>query len=427
MSAKRKSYTSTFKLMVCERAEAIGNRGAARENDIDERCVRRWRKEKDVLEKMPRQKRARRGGKVSWPVLEANLEKWIKDQREKNLPVSTVRIRMQAKMIAEQMGITNFKGGPHWCYRFMRRKKLSVRVRTTVGQALPADWQEKKQSFLQYVHKIIVEEKFSKESIINMDEVPLTFDCPPNRTVSLKGEKTVSLVTTGNEKTSFTCVLACAANGDKLKPLLIFKRKTLPKGNFPTDVVIRANEKGWMSQEIFLDWLDEVWRKRKGAFFKPRGLLIFDSMRAHLTDPVKHACKKASANIAVIPGGLTKILQPLDITINCAFKCEMRKCWEEWMRNGTHSFTKSGHMRKATYEEVAEWVSNSWKKVKSTIIVSGFTEANIVTSDSEVFPESQPLDSDDEDSDVDDPIISDDEILKLFNSESELSDFDGFN
>lgn len=74
MSVKHKNYTSNFKLMVRERAEAISNRGAVRENDIDERCFRRWRKEKDVLEKMPRQKRARRGRKVSWPALEV-LEK----------------------------------------------------------------------------------------------------------------------------------------------------------------------------------------------------------------------------------------------------------------------------------------------------------------------------------------------------------------
>lgn len=45
---------------------------------------------------------------------------------------------------------------------------------------------------------------------MNMDEVPLMFDVPPSRTVDTTGQ------TTGNEKTSFTCVLACAANGNKL-------------------------------------------------------------------------------------------------------------------------------------------------------------------------------------------------------------------
>lgn len=86
-------------------------------------------------------------------------------------------------------------------------------------------------------------------------------------------------------------------------------------------------------------------------------------MHAHLTYSVKYVCKKASAAIAIIPGGLNKILQSLDIIINCVFKCVMCKCWEEWMCSGTHSFTKSCNMRKATYDEVAEWVSDFWKKV----------------------------------------------------------------
>lgn len=84
--------------------------------------------------------------------------------------------------------------------------------------------------------------------------------------------------------------------------------------------------------------------KRKVLLNHP--LLIFDFMQTHLTDTEKSACKKTLATIAAIPGGLTKILQPLDITINYAFKCEIHKHWKEWICSGTHSFTKSGYMRK---------------------------------------------------------------------------------
>lgn len=417
---KRKSYTSNFKISVCERAEKIGNRATAREFGIDERNVRRWRSEKESLEKMPKLKRARRRGTVCYPFLEASLENWIKEQRDKGLPVSTVRIRLQAKLIAQQLGLENFKGGSNWCYRFMKRKKLSVRVRTTIGQALPTDYEEKQASFRDYIHTVIKEQKFPDSHVINMDEVPLTFDCPPNRTVDSKGVKTITVATTGNERTAFTCVLACAANGDKLKPLLIFKRKTVPKGNYPPDVLICANQKGWMCEKIMLHWLNEVWRKRKGAFFQPRGILIVDSMRAHLMESVKSECKKVSAILAVIPGGLTKILQPLDLAVNKAFKNEMRKHWEKWMREGMHSYTKSGRMKKATYEKVAEWVSKSWRSVKVSTIISGFAKANIISPDCDNTSES----SESDESDFTE--VSDDELLKLFHSDSDISDFDGF-
>ncbi|GFV73540.1 pogo transposable element with KRAB domain [Trichonephila clavipes] len=153
-----------------------------------------------------------------------------------------------------------------------------------------------------------------------MDEVPLSFDIPPTRTVDVQGASSIPINTTGNERTSFTVVLCCAANGLKLPPMLIFKRKTPPKENFPKCVEIHANENGWMNEQIMLSWLQTIWRKRKNSFFRPKAFLIMDSMKSHVSENVKNALKFASAKIALIPGGLTKKLQPLDVGINRPFK-----------------------------------------------------------------------------------------------------------
>ena len=59
----------------------------------------------------------------------------------------------------------------------------------------------------------------------NIDEIPLTFDVPSNKTVYVKGAKTIMIKTSGNEKTRYTVVLACCADGTKLPTLLIFKKK----------------------------------------------------------------------------------------------------------------------------------------------------------------------------------------------------------
>lgn len=427
MAPKRhRSYTSSFKLNVVSRAEQIGNRAAGREFEIDERCVRRWRAEKKELEKMPQQKRARRSGTVRWPALEQDLLLWIKEQRKKGLSISTTKIRLQAKLMARTKNIDDFKGGPNWCYRFMKRNKISVRTRTTVGQELPSDWQKKKDDFLKYVMDIIAEKKLQLPQIINMDETPLTFDCPSNRTVDEIGTKTISILTTGHEKMSFTCVLACSANGDKLKPLLIFKRKTLPKGKFPSDVVVCANESGWMCEDMMFQWIEKVWQHRKGSFFDRKGLLILDSLRCHLLPSVKNRLKKLSTEFAAIPGGLTRILQPLDLTVNKCFKAEIRKQWEHWMSEGLHSFTKSGKLRRASYEDVAQWVDAAWKAVKKSTIIAGFREAEILTSENVLSTavEDNYDDEDENDTDLDSSINED--ILNLFNSDNDESDFDGF-
>ena len=41
--------------------------------------------------------------------------------------------------------------------------------------------------------------------------------------------------------------------------------------------------------------------------------------------------KSARAHLSVMPGGLTKIPQPLDTGVNKSFKNKMRNLWEEFM------------------------------------------------------------------------------------------------
>ncbi|GFX56413.1 pogo transposable element with KRAB [Trichonephila clavipes] len=77
-------------------------------------------------------KRSNQHGKVKWPALEENLLRWILDQRNAGRSISTVKIRLRAKSMAEEMQIKDFKGGINWVYRFMRRKNLRVRSRTTM-------------------------------------------------------------------------------------------------------------------------------------------------------------------------------------------------------------------------------------------------------------------------------------------------------
>ena len=53
--------------------------------------------------------------------------------------------------------------------------------------------------------------------------------------------------------------------------------------------------------------------------------MVFDSFRGHLTDMVKETFRKNEIDIAVIPGGLTSKLQPLDVMINHSFKAKVSK------------------------------------------------------------------------------------------------------
>src|SRR5438128_2952210 len=108
-----------------------------------------------------------------------------------------------------------------------------------------------------------------------MDETPLTFDLPNNNTIDNIGAQTVSICTTGHERSSFTVVLSCMADGSKLPPLVIFKLKNIPRGTFPQDVLVRANPTGWMNEFEMLYWINHIWTKC-AMISNPRSLLIMD-------------------------------------------------------------------------------------------------------------------------------------------------------
>lgn len=99
-----------------------------------------------------------------------------------------------------------------------------------------------------------------------------------NRTVNIKGSKIITIRITGNEKTYFTVVLACLANGTKLKPMMIFKRKTMMK--IPRGVLVHVQEKGQMDRFGTDLWLQQIWDKRLGNF-NSRSLLVWNVFRNH--------------------------------------------------------------------------------------------------------------------------------------------------
>lgn len=140
-------------------------------------------------------------------------------------------------------------------------------------------------------------------------------------------------------------------------------------------IIVKVNEKGWMNEKLMAEWADKIWLRRKNPASTEESLLIIDSARCHLTEDAKKAVQ-ATAKMAVIPGGLTKKLQPLDISVNKSFKSNLRKNWEQWMLDkNKHTYTKAGRMRHATYLDVCEWVLDSWESVTPACIQNGFRRA----------------------------------------------------
>jgi hypothetical protein len=142
--------------------------------------------------------------------------------------------------------------------------------------------------------------------------------------VHKKGDKNVTVRTGGNEKQQCMVILCITADGRKLPPYIILKTKTLPKVNVK-GVIIQAQESGWMDQALVLDWINCVWQKHPGALLNLHSMLLLDSFCGHTTQEVKKILKSRNTYQVIIPGGLTLMLQPLDVCIKQPFKAALKE------------------------------------------------------------------------------------------------------
>ncbi|CAG8620819.1 7958_t:CDS:1, partial [Paraglomus occultum] len=383
----RKSYPVSLKLDAINYAKKTSNHAAARLFSVDHTQISRWRtKEEDLKKTRQTNRRAGSGALPSYPLAEELLRKWILNQREGGIAVTPYDVKLQMKrLLANDFNqlypdaANSFKASDPWLRRFMNRNNLSLRRHTKVSQKLPKDLHEKLCSFHKYIHLLQNNNNFELNCIANMDETPIFFDMIGTLTVDCRGAQSIPIRTTGNEKNRLTCVLGILADGTKLQPMVIFKGKRIPKGCYPPGLVVRMQKNGWMDEILMRDWLDTIliWLQRAEDASQKRSLLVLDSFVGHITQSVKEKCRETNTVLGVIPGGLTSIVQPLDVSINKPFKDRLREKWRTWMATGEHSYTKAGNIKKPANDLMCRWIMEAWNKIPAEMIVTSFKKCGI--------------------------------------------------
>ena len=184
-----------------------------------------------------------RGARPKYQQLETELMEWFRESRRQLKTVSRYMIQAKARSLAKKPAyqsvypdIKEAKFSQKWVDGFMSRHNLVNRQKTTVAQRLPDDYMEQQNQFLSYVLFRRKEHEYPLSLIANMDETPMAFNLTSNTMVEHRGTKSVSILSTGHERSNFTVVLACMANGEKLPPVIIFKLVNVPREDFPDRV-----------------------------------------------------------------------------------------------------------------------------------------------------------------------------------------------
>jgi hypothetical protein len=99
-----------------------------------------WRKQREILKNAKRDSRAFRGRKAGeYSALEDELLTYFEELRNDGITVTHAMLQLRAGELAKFHNISDkeFKSSRGWLQRFMKRKGLSLRRRTTLCQKLP--------------------------------------------------------------------------------------------------------------------------------------------------------------------------------------------------------------------------------------------------------------------------------------------------
>jgi len=93
----------------------------------------------------------------------------------------------------------------------------------------------------------------------------------------------------------------------------------------PQNMEIWLGDSMWNTQEGFLGWLQLLCKSL--ASFRNRCvfILVGDASKTHINDAIAEFCKAQDILFLLIPGGLTGVLQPLDVYVFAQVKQRLRK------------------------------------------------------------------------------------------------------
>ena len=270
-----------------------------------------------------------------------------------------------------------------------RRNNLVHRRVTSVGQKVPKNAVEIAEQFLEDMKNI-----GEFENLANMDETPCYFDIPRPSTIDKNGVQTGKVTTTGAGRLRFTVALTAGVkkteNGStpfRLPPLLIFKNLVkAPSGKYPAGMAVLGSKGGTVKCSMMKEtYVKRIWKRRPGGLFNTgKSILLMDSAKSHLGDEVEQAFTDVKSSIKIIHGGMTPLLQFLDTHLGKPFKDIMKEKWEDWIVNGEAEFMEKGNRKRVSYQLVAEWADDTWKKVATDeLIIKGFRQCGYVEYDGE--------------------------------------------
>jgi len=197
----------------------------------------------------------------------------------------------------------------------MMRKELTLRRVTTQCQKSPVSLTQTLVNLVLFVRKKCEERQYPFGSVFAADETAV-FIYPSGRTcVTNIGAKEAAVRSTDHEKLHIMVMLRARDDGKKCLPFVLLPRKQpiiKVVEKYKKKLILSWSGIVWMNQETIVEFIQKV----IGNVSFHNRLLIWDSFTSHKSDQTKAELRKMKIDLAVIPSGCIKYLQPPDVCWN---------------------------------------------------------------------------------------------------------------
>ncbi len=283
----RKSYSVKFKRHAINAINDLMLHGytlcaATKELNIPHLYYKRWRKTIVKVDKLAssdavvpfkingESRKIHPGRPSALDPFEGDLMRSIFEMREQGLPVNTRTLRKEAARLSQVFKDKSIKAKISSVNRFVKKTGLSHRVSTHVAQKDHKETEEESAHFMNLMRQKVL--GMDPDDIINMDQTPVPYSFPSNRTLDKKGSKTINVRTSTSDTKRATLAATVTASGKLLTPFLIFKGKTDGRiaskelQTYPNECIYACQEKAWMDEAMMNVWIDLVLIPWKNAW-----------------------------------------------------------------------------------------------------------------------------------------------------------------
>lgn len=315
-----------------------------------------------------------------------------------------------------------------WTRNFMtRRMKWRYKAVTSCTKFLPKNWQDMQRDLVLQIALLVRLHNLTEVDVYNMDETCMLYN-PSGK--SKTWSKSGKIDGTDDyhpceahdhgSKQMISLVCAITANGERLPLQYIFEGKQYKEMKDPKTkrMLRRVNEFGnhipqygscpmqckpegadfiqtsnhWANSDTTLVFFEEIVMKhaeRRSDPTKPI-IVIWDNASFHCTDVFRKALNAKFGDkiiLCYLPTNTTSKLQPLDLSVNGAFKQAAKKrffevaadkCVEQLLEKNTAYHDLHLNVSKVSSAKLVEITQTAWDRLTHDAVISGWRKSGLL-------------------------------------------------